>query len=349
MDNLSTVLKRKRDAEDRLRRSDPLKNIVIGEDGAGGNTSSNPDDALTVAVESLNTLTGDVVIAAGTNITLTPVGNTITIDATGGGGAFTDLSDVPAAYTGEGGKIVAVKADASGLVFVAAPAATNGVPVGGTAGQVLSKIDGTDYNAEWVDGAVGATPSLRASASYYGSGTTIDLVVPAASEVGDFLVAFIGSDYAVSSVTAGWAIAAQSAAGYHNFAVLLKVCAAGDAGSTITVTMAGNSSRNGFMAVVKDCARVSGMSGSQATTGTVRPTGLAIYSGPNDYGLVFGSARVGNALLTSSIGTVIIARNADAALSSALWELTLTSPVGATVTSPSAASGMGAAIITFKG
>ena len=26
-----------------------------------------------------------------------------------------------------------------------------GVPVGGTTGQVLSKIDGTDYNTEWVD------------------------------------------------------------------------------------------------------------------------------------------------------------------------------------------------------
>jgi len=150
MDSLSSVLKRKRDQEDRLRRSDPTKNIIIGEDGAGGNTSSNPDDALTVAVESLNTLTGDVILAAGTNITLTPVGNTITIDAAGGGGAFTDLTDAPADYTGAGGKIVAVKADVSGLEFVAAPAAENGIPVGGAAGQILSKIDGMDYNAKWI-------------------------------------------------------------------------------------------------------------------------------------------------------------------------------------------------------
>lgn len=27
-----------------------------------------------------------------------------------------------------------------------------GVPVGGSAGQVLAKIDGTDYNTEWIDG-----------------------------------------------------------------------------------------------------------------------------------------------------------------------------------------------------
>lgn len=37
-------------------------------------------------VSSLNGLTGDVVLAAGSNITLTPVGNTITIASTGGGG-----------------------------------------------------------------------------------------------------------------------------------------------------------------------------------------------------------------------------------------------------------------------
>lgn len=28
-----------------------------------------------------------------------------------------------------------------------------GVPTGGEAGQVLAKIDGTDYNTEWIDGA----------------------------------------------------------------------------------------------------------------------------------------------------------------------------------------------------
>lgn len=38
-------------------------------------------------VTSLNTLTGAVTLAAGTNITLTPVGNTITIDSAGGGGS----------------------------------------------------------------------------------------------------------------------------------------------------------------------------------------------------------------------------------------------------------------------
>lgn len=36
---------------------------------------------------------------------------------------------------------------------VQGPAGTDGVgvPAGGTAGQVLAKIDGTDYNTQWVD------------------------------------------------------------------------------------------------------------------------------------------------------------------------------------------------------
>ena len=100
-------------------------------------------------VKTLNTLSGDVTISAGTNITLTPTGNNIEI-ASAGASAFTELSDAPANYTGAGGKIVAVNSGATALEFVDAPAATNGIPVGGTAGQILSKIDGTNYNAEWI-------------------------------------------------------------------------------------------------------------------------------------------------------------------------------------------------------
>lgn len=43
-------------------------------------------DRIVGIVSSFNTLTGDVVLAAGANITLTPSGNTITIASSGGGG-----------------------------------------------------------------------------------------------------------------------------------------------------------------------------------------------------------------------------------------------------------------------
>ena len=64
--------------------------------------------------------------------------------------------------------------------ILAAVEAIHGVPVGGTAGQVLTKIDSTDYNTQWVSqssivgGApVRYTPAFTATGlAYTGSGTT---------------------------------------------------------------------------------------------------------------------------------------------------------------------------------
>ena len=95
---------------------------------------------------------------------------------------FVGLSDTPAAYTGEGGKIVAVKADVSGLEFVAAPAATNGIPTGGTNNQLLAKDGAADYVVKWVDAPEAANG------------------LPAGGTVGQVLQKKSGTDYDIEWV-----------------------------------------------------------------------------------------------------------------------------------------------------
>jgi len=73
------------------------------------------------------------------------------VDDNAGGGAFTELTDTPANYTGQAGKVATVNVGEDGLEFADGPAAANGLPAGGTAGQMLAKIDAADYNAEWVE------------------------------------------------------------------------------------------------------------------------------------------------------------------------------------------------------
>lgn len=64
---------------------------------------------------------------------------------------------------------------------IAAAFIENGVPAGGTAGQVLAKIDGTNYNTEWVDqtgGGGGASYLVYAGMmSASGGSITIDAVL----------------------------------------------------------------------------------------------------------------------------------------------------------------------------
>jgi hypothetical protein len=75
-------------------------------------------------------------ITLGTNLSITGT----TLNATGGGGTtFIGLTDVPASYSGSGGKVVAVNSGATALEFVSAPAAG----AGGSNTQVQYNSGGT--------------------------------------------------------------------------------------------------------------------------------------------------------------------------------------------------------------
>jgi hypothetical protein len=91
-----------------------------------------------MATDPLWNAAGDIAYAtgddAGTVLPIGTVGHVLTVGAgtvptwaaatggtAGGASTFLELTDTPAAYTGQGGKFVAVKSDASGLEFVASP------------------------------------------------------------------------------------------------------------------------------------------------------------------------------------------------------------------------------------
>jgi hypothetical protein len=71
--------------------------------------------------------------------------------------SFTDLDDVPSAYTGQGGKLVAVKADVSGLEFINAPATYTDEQAQDAVGTILADSDTVDFT--YTDG----TPSISAA------------------------------------------------------------------------------------------------------------------------------------------------------------------------------------------
>ena len=116
-------------------------------------------------VTQLNGLTGGVTLAAGSNITLSPVGNTITIASSGGGGGgsgntFLESTTAPTpTYAGDRwfdtdeGNLYTAITDDSGLIWVQLNAGIVG-PTGPQGNTGPSGIVG-DYVIS-IDGATGA-------------------------------------------------------------------------------------------------------------------------------------------------------------------------------------------------
>jgi hypothetical protein len=92
----------------------------------------------------------DATIAVGTTTTGAP-GSSVIITNSGTAAVF-DFTIPRAILDGVDGRGPAGPAGADG--------ADQGVPTGGSTGQVLAKIDGTDFNTEWVDQS-GGSPSYR--------------------------------------------------------------------------------------------------------------------------------------------------------------------------------------------
>lgn len=134
------------DQEIKMLRVDPItKRLLISADFSG------------VAVTSINGLTGAVILAAGTNITLTPVGNTITISAAGGSGS-PGGSDTQLQYNNAGsfGGITGATTDGTVVTLTSPIVATSLTGSYLTASEMLI----TDGSKNIVSAAVATYPSL---------------------------------------------------------------------------------------------------------------------------------------------------------------------------------------------
>lgn len=139
----------------------------------GDNVSDLTNDAgyLTAAVLS---------VVAGTNVTVdsTDPANPI-VSSTGGGGAaaFTDLTDVPAAYTGAGGKAVAVNGTETGLEFISLAGGGTVTSVGVIGGTGLDSsggpVTGSGSITVDLDAATQASLLLADSATQPGDLATV--------------------------------------------------------------------------------------------------------------------------------------------------------------------------------
>jgi len=123
-------------------------------------------------------------------------------------GSYADLTGKPTLTTGPAGNDGAAGAQGPQGEPGAAGAdgaPGQGVPTGGTAGQVLAKIDSTDYSTEWVDQATTSvfnTGTTRSISGEYGvsdsSGTT---VVAGGTGTGTNMF-YWGSDGSIADCTA---------------------------------------------------------------------------------------------------------------------------------------------------
>lgn len=135
---------------------------------SGNFYSKYPVESGSAGVSSLNSLTGDLTLIAGTNITLTPGAGSITIDATGGGSSVlannTFFQSDNAATTGF---VDLIKANTSDEVVIGLAASNAGMHFNAT-GQMTLRVVGAPNLVDFVanilevdsDGTVGATIKL---------------------------------------------------------------------------------------------------------------------------------------------------------------------------------------------
>lgn len=153
----------------------------------------NAASGLTQYVSKLNGLCGSINIAAGTSISVTPSGNTLTIAYTGGGGgggptmyveSFNGLTGaVTGVTTGTANTFVALQSFTSGI------SASGGVTFAGTLQGTTANFTGLVSSTV---GFSGAATNLTGNASGMTAGTATRIIATATNSASTFYPTFVG-------------------------------------------------------------------------------------------------------------------------------------------------------------
>lgn len=150
--------------------------VMDGADGQDGAPGQNGTDGVTPDITM--TATADATSSANPTVTVTKGGTTANPTFAL---AFSGLKGEQGIQGIQGVQGVQGETGATGPQGPAGP----GVPTGGTAGQVLSKIDGTDYNTEWITPSGGGGMELILSA-FHPNTSGMSSLIPLV-EVGDII------------------------------------------------------------------------------------------------------------------------------------------------------------------
>ena len=146
---------------------------IQGEQGPAGEDGADGADGVTPVISA--TATADALSSANPSVTVTKSG---TDAAPSFAFAFSGLKGAQGEQGIQGIQGIQGPSGATGATGATGPAGP-GVAAGGTAGQVLSKVDGTDYNTQWVTPSGGGRNLYRTNIpgsypSYNGYGMTVN-------------------------------------------------------------------------------------------------------------------------------------------------------------------------------
>lgn len=273
--------------------------VANGSQDSIGFEMSYRNTLLSAGVSSLNGLTGAVTLAAGTNVSFTPSGNTITINATGGGGA--------AGVSSVNGYVGAVNVEAGTNVSLSPASAGNGIRINATGGvSGVTTLNGLSGAVGLVTGTgISITPSgNNLTIATTGPGLTLPYVGSAATTSGNGAFAVSTPGTAANSYAIIGSVS-SAAAGNLSAGVRGDTAGTGAGGVGVIGTSNGGtgvfgSSLSGY-GVIGSANTAPGVLGNSSTVGVKGQQGSATgFSVPANKMGVWGDSVDGYGLFGSS-------------------------------------------------